>query len=466
MMRPVRQPRVHLMTLRAPLRMLGAAAVVPVVLACAGGAAKAGLGPNEDPVTVIALTPAATPVVVGEVVLVSAQGRTPSGQVAPVSVDWTASGGSVVPLSDSEAQFSATTAGTYQVYARGTVAPYPLDSATIAVVPSVSPIARITVGPDSVSMSLGEIQPFTATATRVDGSSFIPSVSWSATGGTITSDGLYSAGSAAGTFRVIATQQGGTLADTSAVTLVPPPPPGANPHEPAGMTVAFDEAWNTTPNGRTGSQNWITDNNPNGGGNFTIVTDATAPISPGNVFQVLYPAGKSGGSAPAHAYYAETGHLPTNTGMFYTRVQIKLSSNWTDNGNAGTKFFFPRSGKSGENCYINLTSSGNFRPAWSENGQTWNASDSYYITGTLTKGVWHDMEILLYQGSSATAKDGYAKIWVDGVMRLNQTGLQMLPSGAPLGFSYLFLDPTYGGGSHPVPADQNFQIDHWYASVK
>ena len=76
------------------------------------------------------------------------------------------------------------------------------------------------------------------------------------------------------------------------------------------------------------------------------------------------------------------------------------------------------------------------------------------------------MEILLYQGTSASAKNGYAKIWVDGVLLLNQTGLQMLPSGAPLGFSYLFLDPTYGGGTNPVPANQYFRIDHWYASVK
>ena len=40
-------------------------------------------------------------------------------------------------------------------------------------------------------------------------------VTYSATGGTISSGGLYTAGSTAGTFRVIAVQQGGTLADTA-----------------------------------------------------------------------------------------------------------------------------------------------------------------------------------------------------------------------------------------------------------
>ncbi len=43
-------------------------------------------------------------------------------------------------------------------------------------------------------------------------------VTYSATGGTITTGGLYTAGSSAGTFRVIATHQGRTLAH-STVTL-------------------------------------------------------------------------------------------------------------------------------------------------------------------------------------------------------------------------------------------------------
>ena len=52
-----------------------------------------------------------------------------------------------------------------------------------------------------------------------DGSATSVSVTWSATGGTITTGGLYTAGATAGTFRVIAVRQGDTLADTSAVTI-------------------------------------------------------------------------------------------------------------------------------------------------------------------------------------------------------------------------------------------------------
>ena len=48
-------------------------------------------------------------------------------------------------------------------------------------------------------------------------------VTWSATGGTITAGGLYTAGAAAGTFRVIATREGDTPADTSTVTVTSTP---------------------------------------------------------------------------------------------------------------------------------------------------------------------------------------------------------------------------------------------------
>jgi len=46
------------------------------------------------------------------------------------------------------------------------------------------------------------------------------SVAWNATGGTITPGGLYTAGTTAGTFRVIATS--GTLADTASITITIP----------------------------------------------------------------------------------------------------------------------------------------------------------------------------------------------------------------------------------------------------
>ena len=52
-----------------------------------------------------------------------------------------------------------------------------------------------------------------------DGSTAAVAVTWSATGGTVSTSGLYKAGTTAGSYRVIAVQQGGTKADTSAITV-------------------------------------------------------------------------------------------------------------------------------------------------------------------------------------------------------------------------------------------------------
>jgi hypothetical protein len=68
-----------------------------------------------------------------------------------------------------------------------------------------------------------------------DGTNTLPKVTWAVTGGTITSDGLYTASSQAGTYRAVATHES-KLADTATITITasepepapePPPPSSA-----------------------------------------------------------------------------------------------------------------------------------------------------------------------------------------------------------------------------------------------
>jgi hypothetical protein len=96
------------------------------------------------------------------------------------------------------------------------------QSVPVNIVAVTSPIVSLSVSPSSANVSTGGTQQFTATATRQDGSTLVPSVTWSATGGSITGGGLYTAGTTAGAFRVIAVQQGGSLADTSTVNIATP----------------------------------------------------------------------------------------------------------------------------------------------------------------------------------------------------------------------------------------------------
>ena len=91
-------------------------------------------------------------------------------------------------------------------------------------------VSAIVLTPTSVTLQPGGSQQFTATARMSDGTTTSASVTWTATGGSVTTAGKYWAGQTAGTYRVIATKTGGGRADTSTVTIaatapLPPPPP-------------------------------------------------------------------------------------------------------------------------------------------------------------------------------------------------------------------------------------------------
>ena len=205
----------------APFRIL-----LPLLLlaACAPGELKEGLAPNDAEVVAVVVTPEKTAVVVAETIAVRASAVGLDGQPAPAEVDWTASGGTIVALNDSTARFSAGSAGTYRVRGRHRRTPNPIDSTTIIVAPLPPVLQAVVLTPATASVAAGAQQQFSVAGQWSDGSTTAPAVSYAATGGTVNANGRYTAGTTAGTFRVIATQQGGSLADTSTVTVTVTPP--------------------------------------------------------------------------------------------------------------------------------------------------------------------------------------------------------------------------------------------------
>lgn len=87
---------------------------------------------------------------------------------------------------------------------------------------------KVIVTPATVLLAPGATESFSATGQLTNGSARDIAVTWTATGGTISASGRYTAGSAVGRYRVIAVHQGGVRADTSTVTIgteTPGPPP-------------------------------------------------------------------------------------------------------------------------------------------------------------------------------------------------------------------------------------------------
>jgi len=153
-----------------------------------------------------------------------AYGRTQAGDSVAVAVSWSASGGTVT----SGGLYTANSvAGNYQVTATAQV---PASAAPAATATSTTlsgssqvknrgPMAQVILTPLTASAPGGGTVQFAVYGIRKNGDSVAVSVAYAATGGIISAAGLYTAGQSAGTYHVIATQSGGTLASTADVTI-------------------------------------------------------------------------------------------------------------------------------------------------------------------------------------------------------------------------------------------------------
>jgi hypothetical protein len=166
-----------------------------------------------------------------------------NGTTSPVSVTYSATGGTV---SSSGMYQAGTTPGKFRVVARSAAG---LADTAVVTIPAPD-LQQIVLTPASVSLDAGATYQFAANGSFSDGTSQPVSVTFSATGGTISSTGLYTAGNAGGTYRVIAASSG--LADTSAVILTassePPSSPPPAPDADGGAGVNGQTGFNTASN--------------------------------------------------------------------------------------------------------------------------------------------------------------------------------------------------------------------------
>ena len=130
------------------------------------------------------------------------------------AVTWTATGGTV---SASGLYTAGATTGTFAVTARSVQDSTKSASAAITITPP-QPVG-ISVAPASATVFAGGTQQLTATVTNASNTS----VTWSATGGSVSPAGLYTAGTAAGSFTATATSvQDPTKSASAAITIVTP----------------------------------------------------------------------------------------------------------------------------------------------------------------------------------------------------------------------------------------------------
>jgi Polysaccharide lyase len=172
----------------------------------------------------VTLSPVSSSLPVGGSERFVATGTSGDGRTVTVGARYAATGGTI----SADGLYQAgQTPGTFKVIATDTLTSLS-DTASVIIEPPPATLQAIVLTPSSASLTAGATQQFTATGKMSDGTTAAVTVSWSASGGSITSGGLYTAGQTAGTFRVIAAESGG-LADTAGITISAPiissPPP-------------------------------------------------------------------------------------------------------------------------------------------------------------------------------------------------------------------------------------------------
>lgn len=202
----------HKLAKRLALIPTALACTISLLASCSEGTAHEYLGPDPtkpNPAGAyigLSITPHDPQIVQGDSVYFQALGWLPSGLSTPASVTWSAAGGSVTGAG----WFRPTSAGSFRVRAVSTTNAALSDSVLVTVIPSGG-IARLDITPSAVPLAAGTKQQFTAVALMGDGTRTYPTVTWTATGGSITATGLFTAAGTPGGYTVTARIGGGAL---------------------------------------------------------------------------------------------------------------------------------------------------------------------------------------------------------------------------------------------------------------
>jgi hypothetical protein len=267
----------------------------------------------------------------------------------------------------------------------------------------------------------------------------------------------------------VARDAAGNIATSASVSVtvsnvtVPPAPASGWPNEPTGFTTltdwGFDQAPPTSGDQPIGN-GWRMIYNAEPGrptGWVTLASDSTAPLSPSNVYDFVYPQGMQEGNAPATAYLPFTEKKEVYAGFYWK------TSNPFDTGPAGNKiaFFFNGGGGRGGQQFIALDATGYLivLPEYPE----YAASGNYVVlkpnvTATLVaRGVWHRIEWY------SNASTGVVKWWLDGVLQGNYTG----PAHNTYPFDMFQFSPTFGGCCSARKAQtDHYWFDHAHISAR
>jgi hypothetical protein len=428
----------------------------------------------EPQPTLISLTisPSDKSAPAGSLVQFTATGLLSDSTTTPIGVSWTATGGTI----DVGGLYKAgSTTGTYRVIATHVTTGYS-DTATVVV---TSVLQSIQLSPSSASLQTGTTKQFSVTGTMTDGSTAtVAGVSYSTTGGSITSSGLYTAPSAGGTYTVtgkVSNVNGTTLSSSAAVTVTAPSSTGTTgisssnfANLPSGYTRFAEHALSWLPSGTNGnSGSWW-----QGGSGWSILSDNSAPFSASGVMELVLPAGLPGGAGTGgfggwdgqrgeyNSVYVSFGFRIGGTDYENHPVRTKLAEigygePFGVGGNAQGVI-----GISGEGGARTLASSFKLDLA-QQRIVARNLNANVNTQRLLTVGPWHRIEVLMTINSIGSA-NGTFKLWIDGQLTHSYSDVVYRTAEYPYKFYAWKHDIVWGGMGGERTRNDRFLWDHVY----
>jgi hypothetical protein len=431
----------------------------------------------QPTLTSLEISPSGKSAPSGSVIQFVATGLLTDSTTTPVGVTWTASGGTI----DVGGLYKAgNTTGTYSVVATH-VTTGKADTATVTVTPVLQSIQLV---PSSASLQTGTTKQFSVTGSMTDGSTAaIAGATYSATGGSITSSGLYTAPSAGGTYTVTAkvTNVNGTVMSSGAtVTVTTASATGTTgisgsllPNMPSGLSRIAEHGLSWLPSGTNGNAgNWWQSY-----GRWSTMSDNNAPFSASGVMELVIPSGASGG-AGIGAFGGWDGQKGEYRAI-YGSFGFRIGGSDYENHPVRTKLVEigygapPGTGGaaqgvigiSGEWGGRTLAPSFKLDLAQQDIVER-NLAANVNTARLLTVGPWHRIEVLMTMNDIGAA-NGKFKLWIDGQLTHEYTDLVYRTAAYPAMFWNWKHDVVWGGTGGNRTRNDRFLWDHVYlAGVK
>jgi hypothetical protein len=431
--------------------------------------------PPQPTVIDISLSPTNKSAPGGSLVQFSATGLLSDSTTTAVGVTWSATGGTIDVGGLYKAGY---TPGTFSVIAAHVTTGY-ADTATVTV---TSALQSIKLNPSSTSLQTGTTKQFSVTGTMTDGTTAtIGGATYSATGGSITSSGLYTAPSAGGTYTVTAKMMnvnGSTVSSSATVTVSAPSTSGTSgvstsnfANLPSGYSRIAEHALSWLPSGTNGNVgNWWQTSY----GKWTILSDSDSPFSPSGVMELVIPSGTPGGAGVGgfggwdgsrgeyRAIYGSFGFRMGGTEYENHTVRTKL----VEIGYGAT----PGTGGAAQGV-IGISGEGGSRTLASsfkldlaqQDIVARNLNANVNTNRLLTVGPWHRIEVLMTINDIGVA-NGTFKMWVDGQLTHSYSDVVYRTAAYPAKFWNWKHDIVWGGTGGTRTRNDRFLWDHVYVA--